>query len=148
MGNHKMGLEHLVVPDMTPERMDDFVAYAMSSELMRKVHEIKKRKGTIFTDKYQDKWVIAATKSRHSHNEMGWKYTYEKGTNEIRYTYTKCGVCTLAKREGVMEYLPCMCKMDYPKYELVGATLYRQHTLAAGDECCDFNIVRTYRRGN
>ncbi len=48
----------------------------------------------------------------------------------------------LAQKENVTEYLPCMCKMDHPKYRPIGAALERSKTLAAGDDGCDFHIVR------
>lgn len=46
---------------------------------------------------------------------MDWEFNYQKGINEFYCTYTKCGLCTLAKRE---------------------------HTLARVDACCDFRVVR------
>lgn len=46
---------------------------------------------------------------------MDCEFDYQKGNNEFYCTYTKCGLCTLAKRE---------------------------HTLARGDACCDFHVVR------
>lgn len=35
-----------------------------------------------------------------------------------------------------------MCNMDFPKYELVGAKLIRTKTLAVGDTCCDFHVIK------
>ena len=65
-----------------------------------------------------------------------------KGKQEFYCTYTKCGLCTLAKKEHMETYLPCLCRMDYQTYDMVGAKLIRNHTLAKGDSCCDFHVVR------
>lgn len=58
---------------------------------------------------------LEAKASKTSTYEMDWEFNYQKGINEFYCTYTKCGLCTLAKRE---------------------------HTLARGDACCDFHVVR------
>lgn len=135
-------------PDMTPGLMDDIVDKSIHSHFMQKAHEGKRKKGTLFSDKVQDKKVREAAESQNSDYEMGWKFTYEKGVNEFRCTYTKCGICTLAKKEHMEEFLPCMCRMDYGTYDMVGAELIRTKTLAAGDDCCNFYVRRKESDGS
>ena len=127
---------------MTPTLMDEYVNYLMTSDFMMKLYKKQRENGTLFSKKEQDKMYNDSLRSQKSDAEMDWKYTYEYGENECKYTITKCGVCRLAEREGVLDYLPCMCKMDYPKYEARGARLERDKTLANGDECCDFHLIR------
>lgn len=129
-------------PDMTPGLMDAIIDAGIKSPFMQRAHAGKRRRGTLFSDKVQDKKAREATASQVSDYEMGWRFTYEKGAGEFRCTYTRCGICTLARRENVERFLPCMCRMDYGTYEMVGAELFRTKTLAAGDECCDFHVVR------
>lgn len=129
-------------PDMTPELMNDIVDKSIQSSFMQKAHEGKRKKGTLFSDKVQDRKVQEAAESQTANYEMGWKFTYEKGVNEFHCTYTKCGICTLAKKEHMERFLPCMCRMDYGTYDMVGAELIRTKTLAAGDECCNFYVRR------
>ena len=131
-----------IVPDMTPEIMDDFVYDLMTSDFMKKVFKKERTKGLLFSDKEQDKMYKDSLRSQKSNDEMDWRFTYEKGVDECKYTITKCGVCALAKRENLLDYLPCMCKMDYPKYDSKGARLERTKTLANGDDCCDFHLIR------
>lgn len=54
---------------------------------------------------------------------MDWEIDYQKENNEFYCTYTKCILCTLAKREHMEKYLPCLCRMDYQTYGMVGAKL-------------------------
>lgn len=131
-----------IISNMSSELMDDIVDYIMNSKFMVKLNINKRKKGTIFSKKQQEKWYKDSIRSQCSLDEMDWKYTYQKGNDEIFYNITKCGVCRLAERENCLDYLPCMCRMDYPKYKLVGAKLIRSKTLANHDECCDFHLVR------
>ena len=131
-----------ILPNMTPVIMDDYVNYMMTSNFMKKLYKKARVKGTLFSSKEQEKMYQDSLRSQKSNDEMDWKYTYEKGVNECRYTITKCGVCRLAEREEVLEYLPCMCKMDYPKYDIRGAILDRTKTLANKDECCNFHLIK------
>ena len=130
------------VPGMTPSRMDDIIFESIHSDLMVKLHRGQKKKGTLFSQKEQEKKQKEAEKSHQSSFEMDWEFTYQPGKDEFYLTYTRCGICRLAKKEGMEQYLPCLCKMDYPKYELVGGKLIRTKTLAGGDECCNFHVIR------
>lgn len=130
------------IPDMTPELMNDIIAQSIQSDFMQKAHQGKREKGTLFSDKSQDKKAREADKSHNSPYEMDWEFTYQKGKGEFYCTYTQCGICKLAKREHMERFLPCMCHMDFATYEMVGAKLFRTKTLANGDECCNFHVVR------
>ena len=46
------------------------------------------------------------------------------------------------QRELLANWLPCLCRMDYGTYDMVGAELIRTKTLAAGDDCCNFHVIR------
>ena len=130
------------IPGMTPDLMDDIIYKSIKSDFMVKLHQGKKKKGVLFSEKEQKKKLEEAEKSHHSTYEMDWEFTYQKGKDEFYLTYTKCGICELAKREHMEEFLPCMCKMDFPKYELVGGRLIRTKTLAAGNDCCNFHVIK------
>ena len=129
-------------PDMSPERMDDVIAAGIQSNFMQKSHRKERENGTLFSDEVQDKKLQEAERSRHSKYEMDWKFTYEKGEDEFYCTYTECGICKLAQREHMENWLPCLCRMDYGTYDMVGAELIRTKTLAAGDDCCNFHVIR------
>lgn len=130
------------IPGMTPALMDDIIYKSIKSDFMVKLHRGQKKKGTLFSEKEQRKKRKEAEKSHHSTYEMDWEFTYQQGKDEFYITYTKCGICKLAAREHMEPFLPCMCKMDFPKYELIGGRLIRTKTLASGNDCCDFHVIK------
>ncbi len=130
------------IPGMTPALMDDIIYKSIKSDFMVKLHQGQKKKGTLFSEKEQRKKRKEAEKSHHSTYEMDWEFTYQQGKDEFYITYTKCGICNLAAREHMEPFLPCMCKMDFPKYELIGGRLIRTKTLASGNDCCDFHVIK------
>ena len=127
------------VPNMTPQKLDKIIDYGLHSPLLIKLHAHK----NIFSNRAQNKMIKAAKQSIKSTKEMDWSFTYQKGENEFWLTYTRCGICKLAKNENVLEYLPCMCKMDFAKYEMVHAKLERTMTLASQGSCCDFHVTKS-----
>ena len=131
-----------VIPGMSPTEMDRIIDACIRSDFMVRLHPGKKKKGTLFSQKEQEQKQREAEKSHGSPYEMDWEFTYQPGEGEFFLTYTRCGICALAKREHMEEYLPCMCRMDFPKYELIGGRLIRTKTLAAGDDCCNFHVIR------
>lgn len=131
-----------VIPGMTPDRMDKLIVDVMHSKMMAMATKKEREKGLLFSEKSHNKMIKGAEASHHSKLEYDWEFDYTPGKDEYFQTVRKCGVCKLAKQENLMEYLPCMCKMDYPKYEMKGAKLLRTKTLANGDDCCDFHLTR------
>lgn len=127
------------IPHMTPQKLDEIIDYGLHSPLLIRLHAHK----NIFSNRTQNKMVKEAQKSMKSTKEMDWTFTYQKGKDEFYLTYTRCGICKLAQKENVMEYLPCMCKMDYAKYEMVHAHLERTMTLAHHEACCDFHVTKS-----
>ncbi len=52
--------------------------------------------------------------------------------------FTSCGICRLLREQGLFEYTPAMCRLDYTMSEAGGATRFvRQYTLAGGGPYCD-----------
>ena len=64
-------------------------------------------------------------------------YLYD---NDLGYEarFTKCGICHLLKEEGLFEYTPAMCKLDYAMSEASQVFDFkRDFTLASGGPYCD-----------
>ena len=131
-----------LMPNMTPTLLNTISDSFLISPLHMKMEKSGRRKGKLFSKKEMDAWEQDSIRSQTSPYEFDWKYTFKRGEDEFFYNYTKCGVCLLAKKEGMEEYLPCMCHMDYKKFESKGGKLYREHTLADGSDHCDFHVVR------
>ncbi len=130
------------MPNMTPELLDDIIDSGLHSSLMIRIHSHAKKKGTLFSQKHLEAKIREAERSQTSTYEMDWKYTYRGNAHEFYCTYTQCGLCRLAKREQLEAYLPCLCKMDFENFALHGGKLIRTKTLANGDECCNFHVIK------
>ncbi|NLL92138.1 MAG: L-2-amino-thiazoline-4-carboxylic acid hydrolase [Ruminococcaceae bacterium] len=63
----------------------------------------------------------------------------EKGYS-FSYHNLICPLANFAKIYGYTEYMPYICNLDYVMFGVLGAPLYREHTIAAGDDYCDFKL--------
>lgn len=126
--------------EITPEIVNQMVDAVFDSPFMIKAH--KNKKCTLFSDKVQDKKVKESIASQNSKYELDWKYDYKKGKEEFYNTYTECGICKLGLRENCFEFVPCLCNMDERSYRNEGGQLHRTKTLANGDECCNFHVIK------
>ncbi len=132
---------HKACPEkITPEIVDEMASAVFDSDFMVKAH--KNKKCTMFDDKVQDKKLQESIASQNSEYELDWKFEYIKGDDEFYNTYTECGICKLGRRENCFEFVPCLCNMDDRNYINEGGRLRRTKTLAAGDDCCDFHVIR------
>ena len=77
----------------------------------------------------------AAERNPYSWNMEFYLYDNDKGY-EARFT--KCGICHLLKEEGLFEFAPAMCKLDYTMADAGGVSDFkREYTIATGGAYCD-----------
>ena len=69
-------------------------------------------------------------------------YKQGKVDEEFTLSYTRCGLCELARKRGHLDILPAMCRTDYITFEAMGAILHRNKTLASGDDCCLYYMTK------
>ena len=81
-------------------------------------------------------------RSSQSDSPCRWAGSVTPGEDEFHMTYTECGICKMAAREGMSELVPSLCRMDYPNYSNDGGILFRTKTLGYGDNECNFHVVR------
>ena len=55
--------------------------------------------------------------------------------------FTKCPIAKFFKDNNLEEITPIFCELDYLMIKARKAKLYRDKTLAKGDDMCDFWIV-------
>ena len=125
---------------MSKEMIDRLVDEVFASKLIVTLH--KNKKCTMFTEKEIKKRIEAMERSGQSDSACRWTGKVIPGTDEFYMTYTECGICKMAAREGMQEYVPCLCRMDYPNYRNDGGILFRTRTLGYGDDECNFHVVR------
>ena len=110
------------------------------SDLMKRVYEGK----DCFDQTEIDKYVRGSERSKKREYPMDgvFDFSYDLSVPEYFVTHRECGVCKIARQEGLMFLMPYLCEMDYPTIEYKGGKLIRTKTLGAGDDCCDFHVVK------
>ena len=81
-------------------------------------------------------------------NPYSWNMNYLPYEDESGYEarFTKCGICRLMKENGLYDYVPAMCRLDYTMSEAGGASDFvRQYTLASGGPYCDCGYRKKIR---
>ncbi len=124
---------------VTEERFEGMIK-AMCDEMVKR----GKEDDSAISEKSKKEREEAAIKSQTSSYEMDWVSTFKRGEDGTSYefTYTKCGLCELGRREGCFHLIKYLCKTDYISFDMGGAKLVREHTIANGDEFCDFHVYK------
>ncbi len=97
----------------------------------------------VFDDKNIEKYRKIHENSKKRKYELDWvgEFDYRPEVPEFYLTYHECGICKLAKKEGLGHLVKYMCVMDYPSIEYMKGKLLRSKTLGNGDPICDFHVV-------
>ncbi len=125
---------------ITMDVFDGMIEAICRSDVMKRAY----RGRNCFDQKEIDRYVRGAERSKKRQYPMDWVFDFscDPSVPEYYVTYRECGVCKISQREGLMLLMPHMCVMDYPTIEYKGGKLIRTRTLGAGDDCCDFHVVR------
>ncbi len=121
---------------------DDFagmIEAVCASPTMKKFYEGR----YVFDDKNIAKYEKIHENSKKRKYALDWvgEFRYDPKVPEFYLTYRECGICKLAKKEGLGFLVKYMCVMDYPSIEYMKGKLLRSKTLGNGDDCCDFHVV-------
>lgn len=60
----------------------------------------------------------------------------------VIYHNLVCPLYSFARKMGCEEYMPYICNLDYVMFSALGIPLYREKTLADGDDYCDFKMKK------
>lgn len=142
------GMVWLAVYEAAGGQMDEacfagIVETSMEAPMVKKSFEIKAK--TAFTLAAQQKRAANAAKGNAlSDSPFNWNTEVILGRDADEYTilYHRCGLCALARQEGLLHLVPHMCVLDIKSVEWMGGVLYRTKTLATGGDCCDFYVCR------
>ena len=135
---------HKAYPDIVTESCFEGLMKALCDEMVKR----GKEDDSAISEKSIREKEKLAKQSQTSKYEMDWISTFKRGEdgNSYEFTYTKCGLCELGRREGCFHLIKYLCKTDYISYDLGGARLVRDHTIANGDGYCDFKVYRKDKR--
>lgn len=106
--------------------MNDLTKEKTFNRLKEKYYKIKE--WTDKNDKYKGKtWEFYFDENKHS--------------DGVLVNFTHCPLATFAKKYNCSEVLPLLCEIDFLTIGAMNGVLYRNYTLATGDDVCDFWIV-------
>ena len=126
-------------PDVIDEKCFEELVKYLCDEMIRR----QKEDESAFSEKNIRTREEAARKSQTSVYEMDWKSKFRRiDKDNYEFTYTKCGLCELGKRENCFHLIKYLCMTDFISFDKGGANLVRNHTLANGDDYCDFHVSR------
>ena len=93
-----------------------------------------------FTNKDIDNMKKTANLKAAERNPYSWNMEFYLYDNDKGYEarFTKCGICHLLKEEGLFEFAPAMCRLDYTMADAGGVSDFkREYTIAKGGAYCD-----------
>ena len=93
-----------------------------------------------FTNKDIDNMKKTASLKAADRNPYSWNMEFYLYDNNKGYEarFTKCGICHLLKEEGLFEFAPAMCRLDYTMAAAGGVSDFkREYTIATGGAYCD-----------
>ena len=93
-----------------------------------------------FTNKDIDNMKKTANLKAADRNPYSWNMEFYLYDNNKGYEarFTKCGICHLLKEEGLFEFAPAMCRLDYTMAAAGGVSDFkREYTIATGGAYCD-----------
>ncbi len=123
----------------------EFVDSICASDIFEKMN-----KGRNF---FTEKNILTRDRLQHdpifTDNPENWQYSfsYDMKVPECTITYTKCAICSMARRENCFHLMPHLCKTDFAQQKLMGNTLIRTKTIGNGDDICDFHIIGGKKNG-
>ena len=93
---------------------------------------------------YRDMKKYAAWFEKHgSDYPVNWNVSFDENLHRdgSYYCFTRCPICEFCEREGIAELMPALCSTDEVMFRLQHGKLYREHTIAKGENVCDYWIV-------
>lgn len=134
----------MAVYKAAPEKMSDETFGAFIDSICASDTFVRMNRGRNF---FTEKNILTRNRLQSdpifTNNPENWQYSfsYDMSVPECTITYTKCAICSMARREGCFHLMPHLCKTDFAQQKLMGNTLIRTKTIGNGDDICDFHII-------
>ena len=128
---------------ITPDEMALVMTDVLESRLLRTVF------GMTDLNRTPKKWEKDMRKydawyRKHGQNyPVNWVVNFDETAHRdgSYYYFTRCPICEYCHREGIAELMPALCATDEVMFRLQHGKLHREHTIANGDEICDYWIT-------
>ena len=128
---------------ITPDEMAFVMTDVLESRLLRTIF------GMTDLNKTPKKWerdmrkYEAWYKAHGKGYPVNWVVHFDETLHQegSYYYFTRCPICEFCQREGISELMPALCSTDEVMFRLQHGKLHREHTIANGDDVCDYWIV-------
>ncbi len=128
---------------ITPDEMAFVMTDVLESRLLRTIF------GMMDLNKTPKKWERDMRKYEAWYRAHGkgypvnWVVHFDETLHQegSYYYFTRCPICEFCLREGIAELMPALCSTDEVMFRLQHGKLHREHTIANGDDVCDYWIV-------
>lgn len=72
-----------------------------------------------------------------------WKVHFDRNAHKdgSYYYFTSCPICSYLNAIGLKEIMPALCQTDSVMFAYQHGVLHRKHTIASGDDVCDYWIT-------
>ncbi len=121
--------------------LDDVTNWYNKSMMTKSMKWFCKKTGKKkFTNKDIDNMKKTANLKAAERNPYSWNMEFYLYDNDKGYEarFTKCGICHLLKEEGLFEFAPAMCRLDYTMADAsLVSDFKREYTIATGGAYCD-----------
>ena len=93
------------------------------------------------------KWIKSIKKQSDKYRGNKWNNTWGIEINPnnhkkgVAMTLVGCPIADFAKKHGYLHIMPALCKTDHTIVGMLHGKLIRHHTVAQGDEKCDYWII-------
>jgi len=88
------------------------------------------------------RWAAATGRRQYPANWVAHYVPGNGGDFDFGYDYSECAVVKYLRAHGVPELAAFVCPNDFLKSAAQGTGLVRHHTLAQGDDRCDFRFKK------
>ena len=128
---------------ITPDEMAFVMTDVLESRLLRTIF------GMTDLNKTPKKWerdmrkYEAWYKAHGKGYPVNWVVHFDETLHQegSYYYFTRCPICEFCQREGIAELMPALCSTNEVMFRLQHGKLHREHTIANGDDVCDYWIV-------
>ena len=134
-----LGSEKVISPEDMAEVMRDVLAKMKPFFGMVNLNSKKGSRKWYHDMKKYEKWY-----QKHGDEfPTTWQVGFDEELHQdgSYYYFTCCPICHLMNKLGYSEIMPALCSTDEDMFRYQHGVLHRNHTIAEGEEMCDYWVV-------
>ena len=143
LGAYLTGLFKNITEKITLEQYNEMIQTGLKKSVLLK---LKMKSINYLSKKYRRNLYKRSAWAKANEAKYPWNWQIripeDKKDSGIYFEFTQCGLCKLCINENVPDLIHLMCDTDYVSLHFGGYRLIRTKTLAHGNDCCDFWIIK------